>query len=444
MIRPRTLRARLTAVAVLVALLAIAALTVAFNLVLGSSLDSDARGKLRSRAEAARTTISIGEGRLRVSESPGDAAVDELVWIYQGKRSVERPVSNPAIQRAADRLAGSPGGFSDVEARDFRLYASPIRAGGAQVGTVIAGASLAAYERTTNLALLGSVMFGLVLLAAMGALSWLVVGRALGPVTGMTRTAADWSAHEPNRRFGSDRRPDELGELAHTFDDLLDRVAASLRHEQRLSAELSHELRTPLARIVGQVELLQRRDRSAGERREALESVGRSADQMSNILETLMATARADAGLERGRVHLDAALSRVAEEWRPALAQHGVELVVEPPGDLVAGVDAEVVERILAPILDNATRMARGRVVLSAARAPAGVSIFVADDGPGVSAADEPRLFEPGRRAGANGHGGAGLGLPLARRLARALGGDVGYEAGRPTAGATFRADLPA
>jgi signal transduction histidine kinase len=303
---------------------------------------------------------------------------------------------------------------------------------------------VAAYERTTNLALLGSVMFGLVLLAAMAVLTWLVVGRALGPVTGMTRTAADWSAHEPDRRFGSDRRPDELGELARTFDDLLDRVAASLRHEQRLSAELSHELRTPLARIVGQVELLQRRDRSAGERREALDAIGRSADQMSNILETLMATARADAGLDRGRVQLAEALSRMAEEWRPALARRGVELVVEPPGDLVAGVDAEVVERIIAPMLDNATRMARRRVVVSAARAPDGVSIFVSDDGPGVAASAQPQLFEPGRRAGANSHGGAGLGLPLARRLARALGGDVTFEPAHLAGGATFRADLPA
>src|SRR3954470_3008079 len=102
--RPRTLRAHLTAVALLIALFAIAALTLAFNLVLGNSLDSDVRGKLRSRADAARTTISVKDGRVQASESPGDAAVDELVWIYRGKRSVERPLSSPAIQRAADEL----------------------------------------------------------------------------------------------------------------------------------------------------------------------------------------------------------------------------------------------------------------------------------------------------------------------------------------------------
>ena len=288
-------------------------------------------------------------------------------------------------------------------------------------------------------------MLGLVLLAAMGVLSWLVVGRALAPVGEMTRTAADWSAHDPDRRFGAHERPDELGELARTFDGLLDRVAASLRHEQRLSAELSHELRTPLTRIVGETELLQRRDRPPDERRQGLATIARSAEQMSKILETLMAAARADAGLDQGRADLDEALDRVAAEWRPLLAERGVALVVEEAAeDLSAGVDAEIVERILAPVLDNAGRMARSRVVLAPARGPAGVSISVTDDGPGVSMEAAPHLFEPTGRTAGNGHGGAGLGLPLARRLARALGGDVVYEPSPAPGGATFRADLPA
>jgi signal transduction histidine kinase len=165
---------------------------------------------------------------------------------------------------------------------------------------------------------------------------------------------------------------------------------------------------------------------------------------MSKILETLMAAARADAGLDRGRADLGEVLDRVAAEWRPLLAERGVALVVEEPaGDFAAGVDGQMVERLLAPILDNAGRMARGRVVLSPARARSGVSIFVRDDGPGVPAEAAPHLFEPTGRGGGNGHGGAGLGLPLARRLARALGGDVVYEETSRPAGATFRADLP-
>lgn len=440
----RTLRARLTALAVLAAFLAISALTVAFNIVLASNLEGDANSRLRSRAAAAAATVASLGGRLIVRESPDDAALDQRVWIYAGRRAVERPAARPSLQLAADALAGRSDVFDDVAGRELRLYAQPIRRAGRQVGTVVAGESLAAYDRTADLALVGSLLLGALLLAAMGALSWMVVGRALTPVGEMTRTAADWSEHDPGRRFGAQRRSDELGALARTFDGLLDRVAASIRNEQRLSAELSHELRTPLARIVAEVELLQRRERPAPERKEALAAVARSAEQMSRILETLMAAARADAGLDQGRVELGEALDRVAAEWEPALAESELELALERPvTPLVAGVEAEVVERILAPLLENARRMARGRVVLSAGRGEEGVSVTVADDGPGVPVEAISHLFEPGMTSGANGHAGAGLGLPLARRLARAAGGDVVFDRGRGRSGAVFRVDLP-
>ena len=160
------------------------------------------------------------------------------------------------------------------------------------------------------------------LLGAVGVLTWITVGRALDPVRQMTASAADWSEHDLGQRFGAGTpRPDELGELARTFDALLDRVAASLRHEQRLSAELSHELRTPLARIVAEIELLQRRERSPEDRNEAYAVVSRSAEQMSGILETLMAAARAEAQLDVGRSEVGGVLDRVAEGWAPALAE---------------------------------------------------------------------------------------------------------------------------
>jgi signal transduction histidine kinase len=285
-----------------------------------------------------------------------------------------------------------------------------------------------------------------VLLAAVSVLTWITVGRALDPVREMTVSAADWSEHDLGQRFGATPRPDELGDLARTFDALLDRVAASLRHEQRLSAELSHELRTPLARIVAEIELLQRRERSPEDRRDAYAVVERSAEQMSGILETLMAAARAEAQLEAGRSELGRVLHEIAEGWAPALAERDLELEVRrPSAPMMAGVDAEVVERIVAPLLDNARRYARSRVVLSAAARDGAIVVTVADDGPGVAMDDRDRLFEPGSRtAGINGHRGAGLGLPLARRLAKAIGGDVTLAPALAAgAGAEFRVRLP-
>jgi signal transduction histidine kinase len=445
-LRFRTLRGRLTAVALLVAAVAIGGLTIAFNLVLAGSLSGDADNRLRNQAAAAATTVRVHDGRVTASEAPNDGAVDRRVWVYDGTRAIERPPGDSELQRAADALAGQSRVFDDLPSdREVRLYASPIVDGGRQVGTIVAAQSLGAYDRTTDLAEIGSVALALVLLAAMFLVTRQTIGRALGPVRVMTRDATDWSEHAPERRFGASERPDELGELARTFDALLDRVAASLRHEQRLSAELSHELRTPLSRIVAEAELLQRRDRPLDERREAYDSIVRSAGQMSGILETLMAAARADAGLDRGRSELRAVLGELRDGWAQTCTERGVDLEVEVPSTpLAVGVDADVVQRILVPVLDNAARHARGSVRVTTGVEGARITVTVADDGPGVPADALQRVFEPGVRLDTgDGHGGSGLGLPLARRLARAANGDVVAVADPDGGGAAFVVELP-
>jgi signal transduction histidine kinase len=116
-----------------------------------------------------------------------------------------------------------------------------------------------------------------------------------------------------------------------------------------------------------------------------------------------------------------------------------------PPGAVTVGADEASVERLLAPLIENGCRYAAGSVRVSARRIDGEVRLSVADDGPGVDARVRERLFEPGvHAAAANDAGsGAGLGLALARRLARALNGEVEY-VGEPGAGATFRVRLPA
>src|SRR5207247_583642 len=147
---------------------------------------------------------------------------------------------------------------------------------------------------------IASVVFGvLVLLIVVFLVRWLV-GASLRPVVRMTRQAADWSEHDLDHRFALGPPHDELTELAATLDGLLARVAASLRHERRFSAELSHELRTPLARVLAESELALRRDREPEEYRQALQLIQRNADQLSRTVDALVAAARYEAGGERG------------------------------------------------------------------------------------------------------------------------------------------------
>src|SRR5207302_10135413 len=133
-------------------------------------------------------------------------------------------------------------------------------------------------EQPRKLALLGSlIMAGVVLLLVVIAARWLL-GASLRPVVRMTRQAAAWSEHDLEHRFALGTPHDELTELAATLDGLLDRLAASLRHERRFSAELSHELRTPLARVRAESELALRRNREPHAYRQGREPIQGNAD----------------------------------------------------------------------------------------------------------------------------------------------------------------------
>ena len=224
---------------------------------------------------------------------------------------------------------------------------------------------------------------------------------------------------------------------------MLDRIAASLRHERRFSAELSHELRTPLARVIAEVELALRRERTPDEYRATLQLVHRNAEQLARIVETLVAAAQHEATEVRGTADAFAVAEETVEGVAHLAAERGLALAAErPAARFRLGLDADLAERVLHPVVENACRYgaswARVRIVRSGAR----ISYVVEDDGPGVREDEREWIFEPGRRGDRSNGAGAGLGLALARRLARSASGDVVAEAG--AAGGRFVVTLPA
>lgn len=244
----------------------------------------------------------------------------------------------------------------------------------------------------------------------------------------MTAEAADWGEHDLSRRFFTGQPHDELSGLASVFDGLLARLAQSLRREQNLTAEVSHELRTPLAKVVLEAELATSRDRSPGEYRASLEVIARHAHELQRVLETLLASARAAASAGPQGSDARAAAERVAAPLGETLAAQGkaIEVLCDQPVSVAVG--AEVLERALSPLLENAARFARRRVVLDIRRRDGEVVFEVRGDGPGVEAEDRERIFNPGFSVAgqpSGTHPAAGLGLALARRLAGAAGGTV-------------------
>ena len=440
---PRGIRSRLLVVVVVAVALALALMTLGFNVLLARSLSHDADALLHSRAAAEAASVDIVNDRLVTPDQPDAGGLESQAWVFHNGRVLERPNVGAALDSAARAAAATPGVSVEVPSFDMRLYATATSDDPTTV--IVAGVSLAPYEHTQKIALVGSLLLAVGLLVVVTLLARWMLRAALRPVASMTADAESWSEHDPDRRFAAGEPHDEISQLAATLDGLLDRLAASLRREQRFSAEMSHELRTPLARIRGEGELALRREREPREYRQALETVVGNATQMTTIIETLVAAEQSESGLARGRCDAGAVIEDLADSF--CFDEAGdVRLDLERPGaPIMLGVDADVAARILQPVVDNACRLAGSVVVVSARRIGGGVAILVDDDGPGVRDDERELIFEPGVRGSAGGdgeHDGAGLGLALARRLARAAGGDI--EARPATDGGHFAVRLPA
>jgi signal transduction histidine kinase len=429
-------RDRVTLASVVVLAVGLAAIGIATNVLLSRQLSRDASALLRERTDSQLATIDTTGGRMRL-RPVDDAVLDRQSWAYTGGRAIERPVAPDELQRVADELSGVTSPTERNLGERTRLRATPVRAAdGRQLGTVVVATSLAPYEHSERIARIGTVALSLLVLLLGALVARRAVSAALRPVGDMAASAADWSEHDLDRRLNLGPPRDELTALAATLDDLLGRIDAALRHEQRFSAEMAHELRTPLTGVRAEAELALRTPELPRSARDSLEAILSACDRMASAIDTLLMSARTPGA--RGSSDAAAAAREVAAALGPAASAAGVEIALrDPPRPLRVGADRERVAQALAPLVDNAISHAASRVVVSTSAQNGRVTIAVEDDGEGVAAGRHETVFAPGEST----RGGAGLGLPLARRLARSCGGDV--VAVPTTSGARFELRLP-
>jgi signal transduction histidine kinase len=293
--------------------------------------------------------------------------------------------------------------------------------------TVLVAVSAAEATRSVHVVRLVLLVGVPLLVAGFAVACWFLVGAALQPVAALRRGAGDITEAGTGARLPVPPTRDEVARLAETLNDMLDRLAAGGARQRAFVADAAHELRSPLASIRTQLEVAQAHPEVASWS-DTADDVLVDVARLSRLVDDLLLLARLDddrAAVRRsGPVDLGAvaaaAVARPGRRLRVTLSDPADPVVVR------AGEDAVV--RMLDNLLSNADRHASSAVRVSVCAEDGVGTVTVADDGPGIPAAERARVFERFARldgSRAQDSGGSGLGLAIVRQLAQSFGGSV-------------------
>ena len=267
------------------------------------------------------------------------------------------------------------------------------------------------------------------------------------PLDDIAKTANQIShADDLSLRVPYSDRTDEIGVLARALNQSLERLDKQFQNQQRLLADVSHELRTPLTAIRGNVDLM---DRMGEGDPLSLESIRIEVDRMTRLVGDLTLLARADAGglpLEKKQIELDNLLFEVYRQF--SMIEKPVDVSITAVDQVYVMGDPDRLKQLFINLIDNAIKYTPngGQVDLSLAKLDGWAQFEVRDTGLGIPAEDLPHIFDRFYRVDkgrARTQGGSGLGLSIAKWVAKAHGGDIQVES-EVGVGTIFTLRLPA
>ena len=439
--KPRaSLRLRVTLVSTLVVTVALAAAGVALDAVLRSSqldavdaaLDTRA-GDIESLLEGNALPADLDVGRddfVQVIDTDGN-----IVAASRNATSEPLFLGQPDVESFTARV-------KELGSEEYRFHIETDRGTGS---TITVGRALDQVDEvgadTRNAFLLALPLLTLFV----GGLVWVVIGRALNPVEAMRAEAADIGGNELHRRVPSPGTDDEIGNLATTMNEMLDRIEASSDAQARFVSDASHELCTPIAVIRHQLEIALREE-NPEILRAVVADVSEENLRMQRLVDDLLLLAQQDSPDN----HLDTTSPLVdLDDIVLEQAQRSSETVTIDTSRVSAGqvrCNPDHLVQVVRNLLDNALRHAESAVALSVEGQGPIVMLHVDDDGSGVDPSDRERLFDRFARtdnARARHLGGTGLGLAIASDLIGRYGGDITVSDSPNLGGARFTVTLP-
>jgi signal transduction histidine kinase len=294
-----------------------------------------------------------------------------------------------------------------------------------------------------------SLLALLLLFVASLIIGWIVAGRVLKPIGQITKVAQEIQATDLSRRISLGGPPDELRELADTFDDMLGRIDSAFASQKDFIHEASHELRNPLAVIRTNLDVtLADPDATEADLRHTIEVVQHSSERMTRLVDDLLVYARKGAlSMQRETLDVSLVVHEMAEEFRAGAAAREVAVVDQAPPGLWVDGDHSALRQALANLLANAVRLSppQSTIRVRAGSHAPWVWMSVEDDGPGIAEEDRDRIFQRfwrGDPKESRAEGRSGLGLTIVRQIAEAHGGSVELVSS-PGHGAVFAIWLP-
>ena len=342
-----------------------------------------------------------------------------------------------------ERWAGletSSRGRVDTPQGEVDYLAVPLKAGGETEGVFVVAIFRDLSYNEIEPAVAGAAGVGGLILLLGSLLAWRVAERILDPVSKVTATARAISEGNLRRRIDvSDE--DEIGRLASTFNEMLDRLEEAFNTQRRFIDDAGHELRTPITIIRGQLEVL---DDDRDERRKTLEIVMDELDRMTRFVEDLLLLARAQ---RPDFLRLEAVeVATLSDElYSKASALGRREWLIEEIAKGRVVMDRQRLTQAVMQLAQNATRHTKEgqRIALGTSIDDGQARFWVTDEGPGIPPSEREHIFERFRRGTGSGRSeGAGLGLSIVKAIAEAHHGHVEVD-GRVGQGSRFTIVLP-
>lgn len=434
---------------------------VALEVPLAVNLQRRAQAELKTNALIQAQTIAAGIGREGINADPqkllariygpqaGERVIvvntdGELVADSSGDAFLGENYANdarPELVKALD--TGHPVTVvrqSEDLDQEILATAAPIVDEGVQ-GAVRVTQSTAEVGAAVRRTVIGLAVIGLAGLLGGMFVAYLLAGSLVRPLSRLGQVARRIGDGDLSARAGDIGGASEIRSVGEAFDDMADRVQASIRAEREFVANASHQLRTPLTGMKLRIETAM--DQAPpGEVRQALEAADKEVDRLADIVSDLLASSRAAEGAAAGvSADVGDVVVRAKQRWSGRAGKHGSSLeVVGASG--VAAASAGDLDQILDNLIENAISYAPGRISLGAALDRSVVRLSVTDGGPGIAGDEVERVTQRFYRGRGAPSGGTGLGLAIVRDLAERWGGTVEVTS-EPGAGTRVEVLLP-